>query len=144
MELNNNNLRKYYRFVSNFGLGIVCLTGFLYQTFLLLEDYMSGKTVVTLNIERLRNESLPAFTLCIENFASFEKITQNSQEFRELYFNYTEILNKLNARTHNQSGLDDEEKIELERIYKQAISKLDYSKFSTYYNLVNYSIPVDG
>ena len=124
MELNNNNLRKYYRFVSNFGLGIVCLTGFLYQTFLLLDDYMSGKTVVTLNIERLRNESLPAITLCFENFASFEKLAQNDHELNELYIDYKNVLNKFNDRSDNQTEFDAETKKELERIYHQADSRI--------------------
>ena len=144
MQSINNNLQKYYRFVSNLGLGIVCLTGFLYQTFLLLEDFISGKTVVTLKIERLRNESLPAITLCFENFASFEKLAKNDHQLNELYINYTKILEEFNARADNKTDPDQETKIELERIYYRATPELDYSKIPPYHILTNYSIPVDG
>ena len=51
--------------IINFILILICLTGFCYQVYLILHQYMLGKTVVNIEVKRLKAQPLPAITVCI-------------------------------------------------------------------------------
>ena len=73
----------------HFPIFALCMTGFLYQSHLLFDEFISGKTVVNINIGREDNETLPAITICLPHFFSIDKISRKFTNLEELYKNYT-------------------------------------------------------
>lgn len=76
--------------ISQVIITLVCITGFAYQTIILLLDYMSGTTTVNLFIGQLFNEGLPAVTICPER-VSFAKLANFSIEISQLYQKFVQL-----------------------------------------------------
>ena len=71
---------------------IFCLGGLLLQTSLLLEDYMSGRTIVSIRFKRLHIEPIPAFTVCYPCFMSMERAVEHYPEYEELFKEPQELI----------------------------------------------------
>ena len=83
-------------------LYIFCLSCLLYQSFEILGEYLSGKTVISLEIKRLEEEPIPALTICTRNRLSMKKISRYNNtkpehyfEFEMFYQEYSDILKKI-------------------------------------------------
>ena len=70
---------------------VFCLSCFLYQTWQLVSQYLSGRTTVENRIERLVSSRLPAITVCLPTFMDMNpfadhylKHSENTQ-FREYF-----------------------------------------------------------
>src|SRR6185437_5412457 len=72
---------------------VVCVSGFLYQTSLLFSQYISGKTIVSIRFGRLRDDSLPAFTICYPSYMSIDRVANMSDQFRHEFTKYEDIIN---------------------------------------------------
>ena len=70
----------------------MCFCGFLYQSYDLHYDYMSGKTVANIKVETILNQTLPAITICYPSYYSTEKIDdRNDPTLMELKQNYLDL-----------------------------------------------------
>ena len=68
----------------------LCFSGLIYQLQILLNDFKSGNTVVSIRVGRQDYESLPALTLCTSDVFSYYRLVNNDSFFREkvnIYFN---------------------------------------------------------
>src|SRR5689334_20319452 len=69
---------------------MLSLTGLFYQTSLLIGDYLSGKTVVSVTVGMTQFDSLPAVTICTDKFFSvyYPGTIQFKEETRKLWQEY--------------------------------------------------------
>ena len=72
---------------------LFCLSFLLYQLSQLLSEYMSGKTVVNIEVKREVYENLPAITLCLPLIVLLEKFVNSNPEHKQDYHNYNQMLN---------------------------------------------------
>ena len=83
LQLNKTNCFKFL-------ITFFCKIGFTYHTISLIEQYLSGKTVVNLFIGTLFKEGLPAITICPEYYA-IDKIANLSVPLKRLYQDYVTL-----------------------------------------------------
>ena len=69
-------------------------SGLLYQTAIIFDRFMSGKTVVRLEIGNNQDNKPPAITVCYPGLYSMERIANysNNTLFNEFNKNYTDYL----------------------------------------------------
>ena len=92
----------------NLGVYIVCFSGLLYQTIMLLLDFLSGQTVVAIKLGRAQFEHLPAITLCSINHQMYKRLAQIDPELYYAYGNYTRILDEFEKVTfEHPESIDD-------------------------------------
>ena len=93
-------MKKLFR-ISNI-TSIICLFILLLQSYELYSEYMSGKTVVNVVIDRLREQNLPAVTLCLPGIVSYERAAKYYDEAKVIYRNYQDYLkNRPENSTNN-------------------------------------------
>ena len=71
---------------------ILCTTGLLYQSCQLLSQYMSGKSVVNIEVKREVLSNLPAITICYPEMVSMESAANYSDLYRHYYEKYKEVI----------------------------------------------------
>ena len=71
---------------------IFCVSGLLYQSCQLISQYMSGKSVVNIEVKREINANLPAITICYPEIFSMEMIANFNQTYRDNYEKYKEMI----------------------------------------------------
>ena len=71
---------------------IVSLCGFIYQVNIIYDQYMSGKTVISMEIGRLPEESPPAVTICYNDLFSMESAAKFHPGFSQINKRYQELL----------------------------------------------------
>ena len=130
-------IRKFKKLISVYGLISICLFGLLYQTFLLIDEYLSGKTVINVIVGRLRNETPPAFTLCLPKYLSFEKAAKNDPGAKQLYINYIEL-------SKNESIPQNDSMEAMEYLYMDLEDMFQYTNLSAHGILDKLSIPSTG
>ena len=123
----------------------VCFCGFLYQTFELFSDYMSGKTVVSLEVGRKSTEALPAITLCTKNVLGFLNIAKNYPEMRHDVNSYRSLINQFNRERFGpkksiSKQWENDYLQEFASIYKRIESNFDLPSFTQYEIMKNLSI----
>ena len=72
---------------------IFCTTGLLYQSCQLLSQYMSGKSVVSIEVKREIHSHLPGITVCYPRMLSMEMVLNYREDF-QIYINRTQELMK--------------------------------------------------
>src|SRR5690349_13697298 len=92
MHSNENYLKTIK--VANLGLISICVIGFVYQVYLIFEQYMLGKTVVNIDVKRLESQQLPAITICIPHRFQLSKLSELSETNKILYQDYMNLLNQ--------------------------------------------------
>lgn len=92
--------RSKFGFISRLVVSVLCLTGLSYHTIYLLEQYMSGRTIVSIKVGRLRSEPIPAVTLCYPAYASWLKMAQMSEQ-ANIYFQ--EYLEQMKSNSESPS-----------------------------------------
>ena len=78
---------KIFKIISIF----ICCLGFIYHSKDLFEEYISGKTVISLNFLVNRMDSLPTITVCLPQFYSLQKLSEINSVFKKNYSNYMEM-----------------------------------------------------
>ena len=67
---------------------IVCLSGLIYQALIIYNQFMSGKTVINLEIGGISNVSLPGVTICFTGVYSMERMAQFNSSYIETNKSY--------------------------------------------------------
>ena len=84
-------------------LFIFCSTGLIYQTYILLDEYISGKTVVSLIVGRIQSTTPPALTICQELF-SLETISKiypgQASQFGKFIYLQLKLMKDENAQAN--------------------------------------------
>ena len=83
----NIKYRNIFRVLST----ILCTTGLLYQSCQLLSQYMSGKSVVNIEVKREMYSHLPAITICYPEMVSMELAADYSDVYRHYYEKYMKV-----------------------------------------------------
>ena len=78
---------------------ILCTTGLLYQSCQLLSQYMSGKSVVNIEVKREVDSNLPAITICYPQMISMELAANYSNLYRHYYKKYKELIELVDSNT---------------------------------------------
>ena len=109
-------------------LVIFCLSGLVYQTYHLLDEFISGHTVVTMNIGFGIIRKQPALTICIQDFLSdiklrqmFPELTKSEKRLGELVLKLDKIqqvCNNVNL-TDNTCGPSEQDTKEVEDIRRK-------------------------
>ena len=76
---------------------IVCTIGLLYHSSELIRQYLSGKTVVNLEVGRRHIDTIPGITICYPYSFSMEKTAKLNPETEQVYQEYKAIIDKLAA-----------------------------------------------
>ena len=63
---------------------LVCTSGLLYQSIVLLVQYLNYSTVVTIQQKNLVNQHLPAITLCYDHFFSLKQLDKYRGPYQEM------------------------------------------------------------
>ena len=71
---------------------IISLCGLIYQVQIVYHRYMSGKTVISLEIGRLSEESPPAVTICYSDLFSMERAGEFHPGFVKINKSYQDLL----------------------------------------------------
>ena len=71
---------------------LISVFGLIYQGRIIYIQFMSGKTIVSIEIGRLYNETLPAITVCLPELFSMERSAQNIPDFTEINRLYQNLL----------------------------------------------------
>ena len=90
----NNNINKYFKV--NYLFFIICVSFLFYQSIDLLTEFMSGKTVINISVENIRNTTLPAITLFAGNL-DLDRLSltnKNISILNEEYFKLIENANR--------------------------------------------------
>ena len=74
---------------------IVCVLILCYQSHDILTEYLSGKTIVTLNMKSRSMDGIPAITVCLSRWIAMDRMAQTmiNAEFSELYNQYRQRWN---------------------------------------------------
>ena len=130
-------IKMNFKKLLNFIFTLSCVFGLIYQTMILLTDYFSGNTVVTLDVKRLVFETLPAFTICSSNFWSIKKLTELRPDLAWIYHEYLDYQDKIkNKKYSNQTELDQMKK-KVNWLYKHINEKVNYEGLTGYQILSN-------
>src|SRR5689334_11747417 len=76
--------------------------GLIYQVQIIYRQFMSGKTIVSIEIGRLYNQTLPAITLCLPDLYSMERAAQyDPGMFGMINETYTALVENNNRSSWN-------------------------------------------
>ena len=70
---------------------IISLCGLIYQVQIIYVQYMSGKTVINLEIGRLSSTSPPAITICFQALFSMERAEKFDPGFKKINKIYQDL-----------------------------------------------------
>ena len=87
---------------SGITLTLICLIGFCYQNYHLCDQYMSGETVVNIQIGQ-KLDGIPAITVMLGS-VSLDKLAGFSKKFADTYENYTYLVN-ISKKSPSYKGL---------------------------------------
>ena len=80
---------------------LISLCGLIYQAHIIYDQYMSGRTVVNLQIGQIKNE-LPAITICFEGLFSMERAAKFHSDFVEINKRYLELLKNRSVEEYSK------------------------------------------
>ena len=78
--------------IVNLVLILFCISGFVYQVYLIFNKYMLGKTVVNLEVKLLNNQPLPAITICIPYVLSISNLPKLKNFNPKFYQDYIDLV----------------------------------------------------
>ena len=132
-----SQVKQILNFIIKLTLTLLCFTGLVYQTNILLTDYFSGNTVVTLDVKRLISETLPAFTICSSNFWSIKKLAEFRPDLAWIYHEYNDYQDRIKKKMYsNQTELDQMKK-KVNWLYKHINENINYEELTGYQILAN-------
>ena len=71
---------------------ILSICGLFYQVQIIYQQFMSGKTVIGLEIGRVPDETPPAVTICFPGLFSMERAAKFNPGFRKINEKYQDLL----------------------------------------------------
>ena len=80
----------------------ICL---IYQTYLIIEQYLKFNSIINIKFTKNIINSLPAITICYNELYSFERLTKRYNE-EEVYENYTQFLKKAYELRYDKNSRD--------------------------------------
>ena len=109
-------IKRYFKpiLLLNFLLILLCTSGFLYQVYLIFNQYMLGKTVVNIEMKRIESQPLPAITIFIPHIISIEKLPKFSNFNQKSYQDYINLVNESNKN----KTITDKVRADLNRFYR--------------------------
>ena len=99
---------------------IFCASGLLYQCFQLLSQYLSGKSVVNVEVKRELYPSLPAITLCYPEMVSMELAANYSDIYRHYYERYKDIIDMIDENRTKYEMFEEN----ITKLYKAFVKRL--------------------
>ena len=73
-------------------LMILSVCGLIYQVKIIYDQFMSGKTTVSIEIGRQFEQKLPAITICLPRLFSMERAGKISARFNKINQKYQQLL----------------------------------------------------
>ena len=122
-------------------LNLFCLIGLIYQSYILLNEYISGKTVVSIRVGRLKTETLPALTVCFQVFYDVKKMVNGRDDFAGKYSKYKNLV-----ADHKRKGNNAPDPAilgKMRQIYLSIINEMDPMLYTAQELLSNYSFHYD-
>ena len=83
------NFNKIFKYLS----GLFCVLGLFYHSTELLVEYLQGKTIVSIDVYRKTNQTLPAITICYPFLISIEKISKINENYNKFFQDYQAEFN---------------------------------------------------
>ena len=102
---------------------VASLCGFIYQVSNIYDQFMSGRTIVSIEIGRIADKSMPAITVCFDGLYSMERAAINYPEFRKLNETYWDIIM---SKYSSEAS-----KFKAEQFYESAFKNLTKENFKT-------------
>ena len=121
----------------------ICIVGLIYQSVLLLLDYLNGTTVVNIIFGEDQSSSLPAITICLPYFYSIEKAANYDLKMKQLHNEYFQIISNFNLGNENVTDIDVESSIRLVKIYLKSTRIFDIRSISSDKIFDDYYIELD-
>ena len=116
-------------------LSLFCLGGLLYQSHELLDEYLTGKTVVSLQVGTINSDFIPGITICMPRVFSIYKILQKTN--KTAYDKYIELNHKLYySRNDERTQLLNE----LGDIYLEACRSIEH--LNTFEQMENFGLEI--
>ena len=112
-----------------------CAFGLLYQCYQLLSQYLSGKSVVNVEVKRELYPSLPAITLCYPEMVSMELAANYSDLYRHYYERYKDIIYIIDENKTRYDMFEEN----ITNLYNAFIKQLQPNMIKTVFN--NLSLP---
>ena len=107
----------------DFLIKIICIGGLIFQTKELLSDYLSGKTVISLELKNLDEEPIPAITICLRYGFSMHQVCKEDI-FQILCNDYMENLRKYEILQKFQNTKNESWRGDIIIVKKKIISNL--------------------
>ena len=85
---------------------IICSLGLAFHSSDLFSQYLSGRTVVNLDVGRSYEDSLPGITICYPNALSMKRTAKLNDRTMKYYEEYDRLINKLEMN-FTRKNLDD-------------------------------------
>ena len=110
--------------IINLILIIICIVGFVYQVYLILHQYMLGKTVVNIDVKRLKAQPLPAITVCIPALLSISKLSKWNEQNKGFHQNHMKIVEEITANKTIKEKLRKDLKIMYQNTLNKNLGKI--------------------
>ncbi len=83
-----------YQIILKLSFTIICTTLLFYQTSEIIIKYLSGKTVVNLEVKRIEHDHLPGITICLPEAISMERVQKYFPKYADSYQEYLKAYNQ--------------------------------------------------
>ena len=94
---------KMFKYISfKLFITVICLLCLLYQTYLLIEQYLEYNTVINIKFTPNVINSLPAITICYRLY-SYEKLVKRYPEYKADYENYINFTKEFKTRNNKDN-----------------------------------------
>ena len=95
LKMGKRKLKSSAKNISKIIMMIVSLCGLIYQVQIIFNQYMSGKTIICLEIgSRISDESPPAITFCYHGLFSMERAAKFDPGFKKVNEKYQKLMRR--------------------------------------------------
>jgi hypothetical protein len=110
-------------------LFLICSTSLSYQTWLIVENYLSGKTIVNINLYKNSDETLPGVTICHPNILSMEKFYENYKKYSINWQKYFNLSTGEQSTYYKNKVVSKIDSLDLrDHLFKSSIPYRDYDQ----------------
>ncbi|CAG2168481.1 unnamed protein product [Oppiella nova] len=104
---NSLTIRKKRRLFIKIILFVCCLSALTYHAILLFSQYFSGKTVVSIRLDRIRPDTMPAITLCLPYGLRMDGMARRFPPLKAKYSEYKRLMDSINDYDYKNETLKD-------------------------------------
>ena len=136
-----------FSFMYNIISSLICSAGLIYQLQQLFSQYLSGKTVVNVEVKKEINDNFPAFTVCFPLLFSLEGFANYFNDNKQQYEIYERMIQEIEQVRNDEirENLYEKYKSNLTSIYQEIddFHKLSKLRIHNIYDVIidNLSIP---